>query len=581
MRTFRFSLCQCNFKVGDIQGNTDKIKLLIQKALKDKADAAVFPELSITGYPPEDLVFKTQFIGSNLEALKSIIDFSKGKKILIIIGFIHKNDEDNNIFNSAGIIYNGKLIDIYHKIFLPNYGVFDEKRYFTPGNSVPVLIYKGIRIGVNICEDIWYPVGPLHYQSVAGNAEVIINISASPYHTGKQSYREKMFGTRAGDESVILLNCNLVGGQDELVFDGCSTAYNENGGLIARMRSFEEDFMSFDIDADTVFRKRLKDIRRRQEKEYLKSPFEVKIIEVDKMNISPARALSKKAIIHDETGDIASIYKALVLGTHDYVEKNGFENVIVAVSGGIDSALVAAIAVDALGPDRVKGIFLPSEFSASISREDAGILARNLGIEFLELSIQDLYESYNLKFKKIFKGLPFGIAEENLQSRIRGNIVMALSNKFGWLVLTTGNKSEMSAGYATLYGDMAGGFAVIKDVLKTTVYELAEYRNAIKPVIPSRIIERAPSAELRANQKDSDSLPEYPILDAVIRAYVEEDSPVEEIAAEIGDAALVKRVISMIDKSEYKRRQSPPGIKISPRAFGRDRRMPVTNGYKA
>ena len=344
---------------------------------------------------------------------------------------------------------------------------------------------------------------------------------------GKQDYRENMFRTRAGDESVYLVNCNLVGGQDELVFDGFSTSYDEDGNLTSRLEGFKEDFAVIGMDADSVFRKRLKDIRRRQEKESLVSPFKLSSIEIGD-NKAGTGSAAVKTPIKDKKDVIADIYEALKLGTRDYVNKNGFEKVIVAVSGGIDSALVAAIAADALGPERVKGIFLPSVFSASISGEDARKLSENLGIELLELSIQDIFEMFNTKLSGIFSGQPPGIAEENLQSRIRGNIVMALSNKFGWLVLTTGNKSEMSAGYATLYGDMAGGFAVIKDVLKTTVYKLAQYRNGLGRVIPARIIERPPSAELRADQKDTDSLPDYDILDSIIMAYVEQDKPIDK-----------------------------------------------------
>ncbi len=580
MRPVRISICQYNFTVGDINGNIQKIKEGIVRALDEKSDMAVFPELALTGYPPEDLVFKPQFIDKSINAMESLSDYSKGKKILIIAGYIFRDQASGNIFDSAGIVYNGRLAGIYNKIYLPNYGVFDEQRYFSPGNCLPVYIYRGVRIGINICEDIWYPTGPLHYQSSSLNAELIINISASPFHTGKQDYREKMFGTRAGDESVILVNCNLVGGQDELVFDGFSTAYDADGNLIARLDGFRQDFATIEVDADSVFRKRLKDIRRRQEKESQVSPFKIMTLEIDPHIIKDRKPALYMPPIKDKKSNIADIYEALTLGTSDYVDKNGFDKVIVALSGGIDSALVAAIAVDALGPEKVIGIFLPSIFSASISGEDARKLSHNLGIELLELSIQDIYELYNLKLKGIFGGKPFGVAEENLQSRIRGNIVMAISNKFGWLVLTTGNKSEMSTGYATLYGDMAGGFAVIKDVLKTTVFELAGFRNGIKPVIPRRIIERAPSAELREEQKDTDTLPDYPVLDRIIKAYVEQDNPIDEIIKESGNEKLVRKVIAMIDKSEYKRRQSPPGIKITPRAFGRDRRMPITNSFR-
>lgn len=587
MRTVRFSICQGNFTVGDIAGNVSRIKAGIDRALSDKSDVVVFPELAVTGYPPEDLIFKPQFIQSGLEGMREIEKYSKGKPLLIVTGFIHKTDD--NVYNSAAVIHNGKTADVYNKIYLPNYGVFDEKRYFSAGNCIPVYVYRGAKIGVNICEDIWYPVGPLHYQTILGNAEAIINISASPFHAGKQKYRELMFRTRAGDESIFLINCNMVGGQDELVFDGASSAYDENGEMVARLASFEEDFQTFDADMDGVIRKRMKDIRRRQEKELMEdvsgiqeqAPFLVKTVQIDGENGGNGKSgINRKPQIVPDRSPMESVYQALVTGTRDYVNKNGFKDVVIAVSGGVDSALVAAIAVDALGKDRVHGIYLPTEFSANISGEDAGELAKNLGIELLQLSVQELFLKYRDALKPVFKDRPFNIAEENLQSRIRGNIVMALSNKFGWLVLTTGNKSEMSVGYATLYGDMAGGFAVIKDVLKTTVYELVKYRNSKGRVIPERIITRPPSAELRPDQKDSDSLPEYPALDAIIRAYVEEDRPFAEIVAETGDEVVVKKVIRLIDSSEYKRRQSPPGVKITQRAFGKDRRMPITNGYK-
>lgn len=587
MRTVRFSVSQNNFTVGDIGGNVNKIKAGIDKAVSEKSDVVIFPELAVTGYPPEDLIFKPQFIQSGLEGLKDIERYSKGKPILVITGFIHKLDD--NIYNSAAAVFNGRTLDVYNKIYLPNYGVFDEKRYFSAGNCIPVYFYRGVKIGVNICEDIWYPVGPLHYQTLVGNAEAIINISASPYHAGKQKYRELMFRTRAGDESIFLINCNMVGGQDELVFDGASSAYNENGELVARLASFDEDFQTFDADMDGVIRKRMKDIRRRQEKELMEDvtgvqeqmPFLVKTVQIDsEFPENKKNSVQIKPQIVPDKGMVESVYQALVTGTRDYVNKNGFQDVVIAVSGGVDSALVAAIAVDALGKDRVHGIYLPTEFSADISGEDAAQLAKNLGIGLMQMSIQELFQKYRETLKPVFKDRPFNTTEENLQSRIRGNIVMALSNKFGWLVLTTGNKSEMSTGYATLYGDMAGGFAVIKDVLKTTVYDLVRYRNAIKTVIPERIITRPPTAELKPDQKDSDSLPEYPVLDAIIRSYVEDDRPFSEIVAEVGDEALVKRVIRLIDSSEYKRRQSPPGVRITQRAFGKDRRMPITNGYK-
>lgn len=590
MRKLRVALSQINLKVGDLTGNRQLIIQGIEKAVADGADVVVFPELAVTGYPPEDLVFGTDFINANLETFQEIVRFTTGKDILALVGFINRSKE---ITNSVGIVYNGRVIDVYDKIYLPNYGVFDEKRYFYPGREIPVYEYKNVLIGVNICEDIWYPLGPAHHQAVNG-AEVLLNISASPYHRGKQEYREKMYSTRAGDEAVFLVNVNMVGGQDELVFDGGSTAYDSHGNLIARLKQFSDDYQAFDLNVDKIFRYRLKDIRRRDIRAQESALFKLKSVmieTVDKIEASGGLKKGQPAAAQPETRWIdpqietqltliESVHRALVLGTRDYTNKNGFEKVIIAISGGIDSALVAAVAVEALGAERVKGIYLPSQYSADISGTDAKKLCDNLGIGLLELPIKDLFDNYMESLDEIFAGTPFGTAEENLQSRIRGNIVMALSNKLGWLVLTTGNKSEMSTGYATLYGDMAGGFAVIKDVVKTLVYELANHINRDKEVIPQRIIDRPPSAELRPDQKDTDSLPPYDVLDRIIRGYVEEDLPMEEIVREVGDPELVRKFVRLIDRNEYKRRQAPPGVKITARAFGRDRRMPITNGFK-
>ena len=577
MRVLRFALAQINTTVGDIEGNLKKMQDAVVRAADEKADVLIFPELTIPGYPPEDLVYKAQFIDSNISALKELADFTSSYEMLIFAGFI---DREDDIYNAAAVLHRGNLVDIYRKIYLPNYGVFDEKRYFASGSTIPIYIYKNIRIGYNICEDLWYPDGPGHYQAAIGDAEVILNTSASPYQTGKQQFREKMYSARAGDEIAALINCNLVGGQDELVFDGTSTAYDESGSLIARLQPFSEDFQCFDIKVESVFRKRLKDIRRRERKTMQDSPFPIKEFQIGGKQL-PSAAIEKSPVIEELSDETGSVFQALVLGTRDYMDKNGFRDALIGISGGIDSALVAAIAAKAIGPERVHGIFLPTRYSASISGEDARLLAKNLGIDMHELAIQPLFEDYLKLLEAPFQGKPFDTAEENLQSRIRGNIIMALSNKFNWLVLTTGNKSEMSTGYATLYGDMAGGFAVIKDVLKTVVYQLCDYINCESDIIPRRIIERPPSAELRPDQKDTDSLPEYEVLDRIIRAYVEEDWSLDAIVREIGSEAVVKKVIRLIDRSEYKRRQAPPGVKITPRAFGRDRRMPITNRYQA
>jgi len=574
MRLLRVALAQINLCVGDIKGNTSRIKSSITRAEEAMSDVVLFPELSVTGYPPEDLIFKPEFIHANHHALFEIADFCKDKDLLAVVGFIHR---ERDISNAAAMIYKGEIVDIYHKIYLPNYGVFDEKRYFKAGSHIPVIHFRDTAIGVNICEDIWYPDGPGHIQATTGQAEILLNMSASPFHKGKQNYRERMYATRAGDELCYLFNCNLVGGQDELVFDGRSTAYGPDGRLVARLKGFEPDFQVMDINVSAVFRDRLKDIRRR-EVTHVTPPYEIRHIELEEKP-APPRAEKAVPVIVSLDEKNAEIYKALVIGTRDYILKNNFDKVLIAISGGIDSALVAAIAVDALGPEKVTGIYLPTKFSADISGTDAQKLADNLGITLHNLSIQDIFENYLEKLEPLFKGLPFNVAEENMQARIRGNIVMALSNKFGYLVLTTGNKSEMSTGYATLYGDMAGGFAVIKDVLKTRVYALSRYVNREREIIPERIIERPPSAELRPDQKDTDSLPPYEILDRIIRDYVEEDKPLDELIDEIGDKNTVERFVRLIDKNEYKRRQAPPGIKISERAFGRDRRMPIVNAF--
>lgn len=577
MRRLRLAVAQENFRVGDIQGNKAIIIEDIRQAVLDQADLIVFPELALTGYPPEDLVYKPRFLEENLRALEEIREATHELNILCVVGFIDRSDD---IYNAAALLYRGEIAGIYRKIYLPNYGVFDEKRYFQSGQSVPVFHYHGVRIGVTICEDIWYPNGPGHYQASAGGAELILNISASPYHAGKQEYRERMYSARSGDDLAILVNCNLAGGQDELVFDGCSSAYDSQGRLISRLKAFVRDYQVFDVNISAVFRQRLKDIRRRETILHCDCPYPLENIEIPVSG--PARRADSLLApqIHPLPDPLESIYQALVTGTADYVNKNGFKDVIIAISGGIDSALVAVIAAEALGAERVRGIYLPTVYSADISGTDAQALCDNLGISLLQLPIQELFDHYLSQLEPVFQGLPFSTAEENLQSRIRGNIVMALSNKFGSLVLTTGNKSEMSTGYATLYGDMAGGFAVIKDVLKTQVYALAEYINREKEIIPRRIIERPPSAELRPDQKDTDSLPPYEVLDSIIRAYVEEDIPLQELRETMGDPDLVSRVVRLIDLNEYKRRQAPPGVKISSRAFGRDRRMPITNGYR-
>ncbi|GBE00258.1 glutamine-dependent NAD(+) synthetase [bacterium BMS3Abin07] len=574
MKLIRVALAQINLTVGDIHANGEKIINYIQKAEDLSADIVVLPELAVTGYPPEDLLLKPQFIKDNMREMDRIKE-AVGD-ILGIVGFV---DMDEDIYNAAAVIYKGEIIDRYHKVYLPNYGVFDELRYFQAGDRYPVYKVAGVDIGINICEDIWYPDGPYHFQALRG-AEMIININASPYSIGKSQIREKMLTTRALDNEVVVAYLNMVGGQDELVFDGHSLIVDQRGEIIVRGRQFEEDMIVCDIDIEGVFMKRLHDPKRRQEV----LSFDSSRVDVVKVNndIKKKDKLAGKGVVgvkdlYDE------IYTALLTGTRDYVEKNGFESVIVGLSGGIDSSLVACIAADALGKDNLNLVFMPSGFTSAGSVEDAKLLAQNLDIKLLTIPISRIFEDYLESLSDIFMDIERDVTEENLQARIRGNLLMALSNKFGWLVLTTGNKSEMSVGYATLYGDMAGGFAVIKDVSKTLVYELAKWRNgrADNGLIPERVLWKEPSAELRENQKDSDSLPPYPVLDPVLKAYIEDDMSFEEILHLGCSSECAEKVVRMVDRSEYKRRQSPPGIKITLRAFGRDRRFPITNRYRS
>jgi NAD+ synthase (glutamine-hydrolysing) len=576
MRRLRVALAQINTTVGDFDGNVKKILAAVDNARTQKADIVTLPELAICGYPPEDLLFKPQFIEANLHSIQKIVEASAG--ITVVVGFV---DSDGDIYNAAALISDGKLIGTYHKMFLPNYGVFDENRYFRAGSECPVYVINGIGIGVNICEDIWYEAGPATAQAYAG-AEVIINISASPYHRGKGESREKMIATRATDTVAIFAYNNLVGGQDELVFDGHSFISDESGNITARGKQFEEDFVIADLDIEAVFRARLHDPRWRKESPILgKTGWrETKTIVSQKISSDPRPPLKPRHVT--VLDPVAEVYQALVLGTRDYIHKNGFEKVVIGLSGGVDSAIVATIAVDALGKENVVGISMPSRYSSTGSVTDTKALVKNLGIKLQTISIEKPFQAYLDTLTESFAGTKPDSAEENLQARVRGNLLMALSNKFGWLVLTTGNKSEMATGYTTLYGDMAGGFAVIKDVPKTLVYKLTKYRNAQAgyDLIPAPIIDKPPSAELRPDQKDSDSLPPYEILDAILTAYVEEDKSVDQIVALGFDKATVQRTAKLVDRSEYKRRQAPPGVKITSRAFGRDRRLPLTSLFK-
>lgn len=577
MRTLRIALAQINCTVGDLEGNTEKICEYIEKAKALETDLVAFPEMALPGYPPEDLLLKPQFAQDNLHYLQKVIKQTKG--ITAVVGMVDRQDD---IYNGAAVIHDGALVTIYHKIHLPNYGVFDENRYFQAGTECPVVVVRDVVVGINICEDLWHPEGPMLTQSLGGDAELIVSINASPYHRGKTKFREQMLATRARDNSVILVYTNMVGGQDELIFDGQSVVFDQNGLVIAHARPFEEELVAADLNIDGVFRTRLHDPRRRQKR----LAFIAENPPVKRFVLSHRVEPPKKRPLHPKPYEplhsLLEIYRALTLGVKDYVTKNGFSKTVIGISGGIDSALTALIAVDALGKENVVGVFMPSQYTSNASEEDSHLLAKAMGIKLVVIPIKEVFQTYLKMFVKEFKGRAVDTTEENLQARIRGNILMAFSNKFGWLVLTTGNKSEMSVGYATLYGDMAGGFAVIKDVPKTLVYELANHRNSQekRPLIPQRIFKRPPTAELKPGQTDQDTLPPYAVLDPIVLAYVEEDVGYEELVSMGFDRRTVEKVIRMVDRSEYKRRQAPIGIKITPRAFGKDRRIPITNLYK-
>ncbi len=572
MRTFRLALAQINTTVGDLDGNVRKILEYVDGARAFGADLVAFPETAITGYPAEDLLYKTAFLRDNMAAMRRVVEASQG--IAVVVGFV---DTDGDIYNAAAVAKDGELAGVYHKIYLPTYGVFDEDRYFRRGESRPVYVIGGVAVGLNICEDAWYPMGPMVAQRDAG-AEVIVNINASPYHTGKQRDRERMMATRAADNEVYVGYLNAVGGQDELVFDGASAIFDPQGRTVARGVSFEEELLVADLDIDAVLRSRLRDPRGRQQRGQGAGEL-VQVSEFQDRELPPLekRDISPTLCRGEE------VYRALVTGCRDYVRKNGFTRVLIGLSGGIDSALTASVASDALGRENVVGVTMPSRYSSEGSIVDSKLLSDRLEIEMWTMPIEPGHVAFQDMLAEAFQGTAPGVAEENIQARIRGNLLMSMSNKFGWLVLTTGNKSEMAMGYATLYGDMAGGFAVLKDVPKTLVYELCRWRNehgSPKGVIPQSIIEKPPSAELKPDQKDQDTLPPYEVLDQVLKAYVEEDRGYDEIV-ELGfDAALVQRVITTVDRNEYKRRQSPPGVKITPKAFGKDRRLPIVNRYR-
>ena len=572
MRRLRVSLAQTNSTVGDLEGNADKIIDRIREAESLGADLVAFPELALTGYPPEDLVLRRGFVEDNLAMLERVAEATRGLHVAAVVGFV---DYAHDIFNAAAVLHDGRMAGAYHKQYLPNYGVFDEARYFRPGQGVQLFDIAGARVGVTICEDIWYSSGPMQDQCLAG-AEVVVNINGSPFHAGKSQQREQMLATRASDNAVLTLYCNLVGGQDHLIFDGGSTVFGPGGDLIARAPMFREHLLTVDLDVEEVRQTRLHDPRLRR----------LPQTDAQHTPVSDERAVRSgpplDGQISDGIPEDEQVYEALVLGTRDYVHKTGFSDVVIALSGGIDSTLTAVVAVDALGADHVRGVSMPSRYSSEGSVADARALADNLGIQMDVLPIEGPYQSHLDTLAPMFEGLPQDVTEENLQARIRGVLMMALSNKVGALVLTTSNKSESATGYTTLYGDMTGGLAVIQDVPKLLVYRLSELVNerAGREVIPVSVLTKPPSAELRPDQFDEQSLMPYDRLDPILEAFVEEDRSLDEIVEAGFDEAEVKRVMSLVTGAEYKRRQAAPGLKITPRTFGRDRRFPIANRYR-
>ena len=585
-RTFRLALAQINPTVGDIPGNTAKILDYLERAREAGADLVAFPELATTGYPPEDLLFKKSFLIDNVAAMAKVAAASRG--IAVVLGYVNivslerpSEEVGPQVTNAAALCYGGKLVDTYHKIFLPNYGVFDEQRYFQKGSECPVYRIAGVDVGVNICEDIWYPVGPTTVQCQAG-AELVVNINASPFHAGKRAFRENMIAQRALENGLTIAYVNTVGGQDELVFDGSSIICNTAGGLVARGPAFKEWLLITDLEFPDAAAKP----SRTTSSAEAAAVGTAKNVTVSEVALNSRAPLAEQPMSDGIDGP-EEVYRALVMGTGDYLRKSGFTKALIGLSGGIDSALTATVAVDALGKDNVVGITMPSRYSSEGSISDSKKLAENLGLDLWEVPIEPAHQAFTDMLAERFKGTEANVAEENVQARVRGNVLMTVSNKFGWIVLTTGNKSEMAMGYATLYGDMAGGFAVLKDVPKTTVYELCRWRNrqgrafgTVDDVIPAAIIDKPPSAELRDDQLDADSLPAYEILDPVVEAYVEDDLSYQDMVGQGFDPQVVRQVIAAVDRNEYKRRQAPPGVKITHRAFGKDRRLPIVNRYR-
>jgi NAD+ synthase (glutamine-hydrolysing) len=567
----RVALCQINTTVGDLEGNVERIVAALADAEAQGCDLAVLPELAITGYPPEDLLLKPGFVADNQAALERVA--AATGSCAAILGFV---DADRDLYNAAAVCAYGDVRAVYHKRLLPNYAVFDEQRYFAPGHGTsPLVGVGGVRVGVSICEDAFSPTGPIAGQA-AGCAELVVNINASPYYANRLAERERMLATRASDASCALVYVNQVGGQDELIFDGASMVFDAQGELLARAAQFEEQTVVCDVEVLPVFRKRLLDPRGRASDEPLP------VVEISSSPRVTDPGDTRHPPVVEAMPPVREVYEALVLGTRDYVRKNGFTDVAIALSGGIDSSLVALVAADALGPGHVHGVLMPSRYSSDHSLTDAEKLCAELGVESRVIPIEPAHAAFLDMLAPSFAGLEPDITEENIQSRIRGMLLMALSNKFGWLVLTTGNKSEMAVGYSTLYGDTAGGFAVIKDVPKTLVYELARDRNARagRPLIPENVLTKPPSAELRPDQRDDQSLPPYDVLDPILEAYVEDDRTRVDLVAMGFDPGLVERVTRLVDVSEYKRRQTPPGVRITTKAFGKDRRLPITNRYR-
>ena len=571
MTVLRVAACQLDTVVGDLEGNVDRMVDAVRRAEDAGCDLAVFPELAITGYPPEDLLLKPGFVAQNRTALDRIA--AATDRCAAVVGFV---DAGRDLYNAAAVCAGGRVVGLYRKRLLPNYGVFDEQRYFTPGTGDPTLFLVGdVRVGISICEDSWSPDGPIARQA-AGGAELIVNLNASPYYAGRLPERERMLATRAADASCCLVYVNQVGGQDELVFDGASLVFDASGHLLARAPQFVEHELVVDVDVPPVFRKRLLDPRGRE----AAPPLPVTVVS-ESPRVAPKDASTSRPIA-DTLVQADEVYEALVLGTRDYVRKNGFTDVTLGLSGGVDSSLVAAIAADAVGPQHVHGVLMPSRYSSEHSVGDAQALADNLGIDARTIPIEPAHVALLEMLAPSISGADPGLTEENLQARIRGVLLMALSNTFGWLVLTTGNKSEIAVGFSTLYGDTAGGWAVISDVPKALVYELCRRRNerAGRPLIPEHVLTKPPSAELRPDQRDDQSLPPYDVLDPLIAAYVEQDRTADELEAMGYPGELVRRVVRMIDRAEYKRRQLPPGPRVSTKAFGKDRRIPITNAYR-